>query len=140
MAVPIPAFFFDIPYKGACYPGSPKVGDFREGANCQVFAYQLLAHFGYPLLPDFRSSELWDDVQHTTKVTTIAPFDLLFWNSSAQTWGAHIGVALGDGTAIHLARAQGRAAIWPLERFGETPAYSFFLGAKRVKSSVLLEK
>lgn len=129
--ISIPAYFFDIPYKGAGYPGSPKLVDFKQGANCQVFVYQLLQHFGYPALPDFRSSELWEDELYTEKVAVVEPFDILFWNTTATAWGAHIGLALEGQQAIHLSRANGKAVVWPLEQFLEKENYAVFVGAKR---------
>ncbi|MGH1337307.1 MAG: NlpC/P60 family protein [Aureispira sp.] len=135
MTLDIPPYFFDIPYKGSCYPGSPKLGDFRVGANCQVFVYQLLLHFGRPLLPDFRSSELWEDSIYTQQTTGIQPLDILFWNKTATAWGAHVGLALDNGQVIHLSRENGRAVIWPLEKFLEQDNYTVFIGAKRLLSS-----
>lgn len=131
MALSIPDYFFDIPYKGSCYPGSPKLGDFRAGANCQVFVYQLLAHFGYPMLPDFRSSELWADQIHTLPTARVEPFDILFWNTTDNPWGAHVGMAVNQHQAIHLSKSNGKAVIWSLERFLEVPNYTVFLGGKR---------
>lgn len=131
MSIEIPNYFFEIPYKGSCYPGAPQLGDFKDGANCQVFVYQLLAHFGYPLLPDFRSSDLWEDSIYTSPTTAIQAFDILFWNKTSTAWGAHIGLALDANQVIHLSRENGSAVIWPLERFLEKTPYKFFLGAKR---------
>lgn len=131
MTLSIPNYFFDVPYKGSCYPGSPTLGDFRVGANCQVFVYQLLAHFGYPMLPDFRSSELWADQIHTSPTTSVEIFDILFWNTTDNPWGAHLGMAINQRQAIHLSRANNKAVIWPLERFWEVPNYTVFLGGKR---------
>ena len=129
----IPSHFFDIPYKGAHYPGADWSGTLQEGANCQVFAYALLAHHGITV-PPFRSSDLWEDQTVSTAVTALAPLDLLLWNKTAEPWGAHVGVYVGADQAIHLSKQQGKAVIWPLSRFLEEPLYRVFIGAKRIQT------
>ena len=126
----VPEGFLDIPYVGRRHPGAPDDGDLRAGANCQRFAYALLAHFGR-VVPPLRSSDLWEDTTHTRRVQTLQPLDLLLWSRDGAAWGAHVGVYLGDGHAVHLCRAVGIPAIWPLSRFEETPRYRVLLGAKR---------
>jgi len=63
----IPISFFDTYYDGSKYPGNPKCKGIKNGANCQYFAYELLRHFGFTI-PDFRSSNLWEDKIYTKKV------------------------------------------------------------------------
>lgn len=118
-------------YSGACYPGAPGVVGLAEGANCQLFAYELLRHFGRAL-PPLRSSDLWADALYTRPVTDLEPLDLLLWNSSREPWGAHVGVYLGERRAVHLSRAVGVPAVWPLNEFPKHPRYRVFVGAKRV--------
>jgi len=129
----IPRYFFEISYNEACYPGSTDTNGLTNGANCQWFAYELLRYFGLEI-PNFRSSELWEDVYHTYKVENFEPLDLLLWNSSKDPWGAHVGVYIEEQQAIHLSRKVGRPVIWPLSRFIEQKNYRFFIGAKRVRS------
>lgn len=129
----IPKRFFEVRYNGSHFPGAYGLDGLKGGANCQVFVYELLVHFGYDPLPDFRSSELWEDAVFTRKVTDIQPMDILFWNKKKEAWGAHVGLALGEGKAIHLSKENGVAEVWELEKFELEPQYAFFLGAKRPK-------
>ena len=123
----IPSAFWTVPYDGARFPAT----DIAAGANCQAFAYALLRHFGRSI-SDFRSSELWDDASETERVADLAPLDLLLFNRTADAYGAHVGVYLGEGRVIHLSQRVGRPAIWPLERFAREPGYEVLVGAKRV--------
>ena len=125
-----------VRYNGARYPGAAfgADADLSAGANCQLFAYALLRHFGL-VVPPLRSSELWADAHHTGHVCDLGPLDLLFWNQTSEPWGAHIGVYLGDGYAVHLARDVGIPVIWPLGEFERHPRYRVFLGAKRASKA-----
>lgn len=133
----VPEPFMEVRYNGARYPGahysrsvSGADTDLSAGANCQLFAYALLRHFGL-VVPPLRSSELWADTRYTERVRDLGPLDLLFWNKTGKTWGAHVGVYLGDGHAVHLARGLGIPVVWPLAEFGQHDKYQIFLGAKR---------
>ncbi len=126
----VPPAFWTVPYDGTRFPAR----DITDGANCQAFAYALLRHFGCAI-SDFRSSDLWDDTRETERVSDLAPLDLLLFNHTADAYGAHVGVYLGAGRAIHLSQRIGRPAVWPLERFAREPGYEVFLGAKRVVTS-----
>ena len=122
----IPAAFWTVPYDGARF-GTPEFG---EGANCQAFAYALLRRFGLAI-SDFRSSDLWNDTVETETVSELAPLDLLLFNGTADPYGAHIGVYLGEGRVIHLSRRVGKPTVWPFERFASEAGYEVFIGAKR---------
>jgi cell wall-associated NlpC family hydrolase len=127
----IPDEFWDVPYDGVRFPGAPGVSGPGGGANCQLFAYELLRHNGF-VIGDLRSSELWDDTEYTTLVDEeLAPGDLLLFHNKPQAWGAHVTVYLGEGRAIHLARRVGRPATWTLADFAADPLYISFIGAKR---------
>lgn len=130
--IDIPPHFFEVTYKGAHYPGSSRTNGLEGGANCQVFAYELLRHHGITV-PDLRSSDLWEDTQYTQQVTDLQPLDLLLWNKTDNAWGAHVGVYLGENQAIHLSKENGTAVIWPLKQFLEQAVYQVFIGAKRVR-------
>jgi cell wall-associated NlpC family hydrolase len=119
-----------VRYNASFYPGVQK--GLEHGANCQHFAYELLRHFGL-ILPDFRSSELWEDCVYTNPAKELKPLDLLLWNKTPEAWGTHVGVYLGDGQVIHLSKAVGIVSIWMLEEFQKHEQYAFFIGAKRVK-------
>lgn len=129
----IPLSFFDTHYDGAKYPGSPECRGLKEGANCQYFAYELLRHFARPL-PDFRSSDLWEDETFTQKVSTLEPLDLLLFNKDENAYGAHVGVYLGNDLVLHLAKEVGYPTIWSLEAFQKNERYRVLIGAKRVKA------
>lgn len=126
----LPARLLEVFYNGEAIPRDGR-RDLLRGANCQLFAYALLAANGVDI-PDFRSSDLWEDDTVTNTVTELAPLDLLLFNSRPKAYGAHVAVYLGRGEAIHLARREGMPQIWPLARFSEDPRYAVFIGAKRV--------
>jgi len=128
----LPASFLDVRYNARAIPQDGR-RDLSAGANCQLFAYALLAANGRNV-PDFRSSELWADEAATVKVTELEPLDLLLFHDRPDAYGAHVAVYLARGEAIHLARHEGRPAIWPLDRFPQEPRYRVFIGAKRVRS------
>ena len=126
----VPERFLAIRYDPSCYPGSPET---RAGfANCQSFAYALLRHFGRSI-PDFRSSDLWGDTEHTFAVERFAPLDLILFNHIKAGFGAHVGVFVGRMSVLHLARRVGVPAVWNLRAFVETPAYCVVVGAKRTR-------
>lgn len=128
----IPQRFLSVRYEASRYPGAPGAAGLQAGANCQRFAYQVLRHFGLTV-PPFRSSDLWEDNEHTHRVTRLKALDLLLWNASPSPRGAHVGVYLGEDRAIHLSKQVGKPAVWGLETFLEYERYSFFLGAKRAR-------
>jgi hypothetical protein len=132
----IPPPFLDVPYVAARYPGEPGVESGAEaladGANCQLYAYALLRHFGRAI-GDLRSRELWLDRVWTEPVVELAALDLLLFNRTPDPYGAHVAVCLGDGVAIHLSMQVGRPAIWLLEDFARRPEYLVFIGAKRAR-------
>lgn len=128
----IPASFLSIPYDGSRYPGAKGATDLRDGANCQRFAFELLRHFGR-VVPNFRSSELWEDTAHTTIAKRLRPLDLVLFSRDGRAWGAHVGVYLGRGQVIHLAKKVGRPAIWTMADFAADSDYRVLVGAKRVR-------
>lgn len=132
MTLAIPDRFWQVPYNATHYPGASGISGLEGGANCQLFAYELLRSFGRDL-PPLRSSDLWNDTDHTAVVAgEIEPLDLLLFNRTTDPYGAHIAVALGGGQAIHLSRRVGTPVVWPFARFLEEPDYAVLIGAKRV--------
>jgi lipoprotein Spr len=129
----VPEAFLTIPYNPDRHPQAAEF-DILQGANCQLFAYALLKHFGVSV-PPFRSSELWEDVDHTDVVNELAPLDLLLFNDSNNSWGAHVAVSLGEDVVIHLSRQIGRPAICSFSEMVSNPKYNVFIGAKRVRSA-----
>ncbi|MDD2942131.1 MAG: NlpC/P60 family protein [bacterium] len=128
--IDIPARFFDVYYDGRCYPGAKGVVGINNGANCQQFAYELMRHFGYNL-PNFRSSDLWQDTVHTSFVTTFEPLDLLLLNDTPIAYGAHVAVYLGSGTVIHLSKKIGKPEVISLSALQTRPEYQTLIGGKR---------
>jgi len=132
--IELPDSFWEVRYVGARYPGSPAVlanPGLADGANCQLFAFEVLRHFGYDP-PDLRSSELWDDTESTQRVVVPRPLDLVLVNSSKDAWGAHIGLWAGDDSVLHLCAEAGRPALWSLAMFTARPSYRELVGYKRV--------
>lgn len=130
--VNIPPFFWDIPYEGSQYPGSPLLKDIQQGANCQRFAYAILQHFG-KILPPFRSSDLWEDSLYTEIVyREWRPLDLFLWNDKPKAFGAHVGVYMGENQVIHLSKRVGFPECREIDHFKNIPSYQCFIGVKRV--------
>jgi cell wall-associated NlpC family hydrolase len=124
----LPVQFHCVRYDGARIPDGQH--DLSGGANCQRYAYAVLAHFGISL-PPWRSSELWADEERTRRVTSFEPLDLLLFNRDAGSFGAHVAVYAGAGQAVHLARSVGRPVVWSLTEFAERDEYRVLIGGKR---------
>jgi hypothetical protein len=105
--------------------------DLTRGANCQRFAYAFLAEHGVAV-PPLRSAELWADGVVSRRATVFEPLDLLLFNRTADAYGAHVAVYLGEGEALHLGKAAGLPEVWSMARFQADPRYRCFIGAKRV--------
>lgn len=124
----LPAAFRGVCYVGAAIPQADH--DLSQGANCQRYAYAVLAHFGIEL-PPWRSSELWADRQLTRVVAAFEPLDLLLFSPDGTAFGAHVAVYAGQGRALHLCKAVGVPATWTLAQFAAHDAYAVLLGGKR---------
>lgn len=128
----VPPEFYHIPYNGKMHPGAPAVRGLTMGANCQQFAFELLRFNGLQI-SNFRSSELWADRLET--MVANAPFepgDLLLFNSSPTSWGAHVAVAIDSDSAVHLAWHIGNPVNWLITDFKKEDRYRCFIGAKRL--------
>jgi hypothetical protein len=132
MPLEIPPEFQYIPYDAERYPRSAE-SDFRQGANCQLWAFALLRHFGIEV-PSFRSSELWEDKEFSDTVRGLEPLDLLLFNDTDNAWGAHVAVYLGDDVLAHLSRQVGLPEVRAMEDMLRTPKYQVLVGAKRIRS------
>ena len=132
--IELPDTYWEVRYVGARYPGSPAVRTrpgLADGANCQLFAYEVLRHFGL-MPPELRSSELWSDTTATRRVTVPSPLDLVLFNTTADPWGAHIGLWAGDDHVLHLCAEVGHPALWNMTMFAARPSYRVLVGFKRV--------
>lgn len=130
----LPAAFWTVPYVGSRFPGASEVTDppsLEEGANCQLYAYEVLRHFGLAV-PALRSSELWADTQTTTRVLVAQPLDLVLFNATDDAYGAHVGVWVDEGRVLHLCAEVGRPAVCETEEFAARERYRVLIGIKRV--------
>ncbi|WP_431676831.1 hydrolase [Kitasatospora sp. KL5] len=130
----LPPALLAVPYVGARHPLSRAVAERpgpEHGANCQLYAYAVLAHFGLRA-PALRSSDLWEDTGSTLRVAEPAPLDLLLFNAGPDPYGAHVGVCAGEGAVLHLCAEVGRPAVWSLAEFAARERYRVLIGAKRV--------
>lgn len=127
----IPEPFWQVSYNGNCLPDADDRFDLGGGANCQRFAYAVLAHFGL-MVPGLRSSELWEDRHWTAVTNRIRPLDLVLFNRARTPWGAHVAVCVARNRLIHLCRSVGRPAVWSVREFLGHPEYRHLIGAKRV--------
>ena len=131
-ALQIPDHLLNIPYNGQHYPSAVAL-TLSDGANCQVFAYELLKFHGLEL-PPLRSSDLWEDHLFTIEVQDFVPLDLLLFHSNPDAYGAHVAVFVGNDSVIHLARHNG----WPrIERVVDLMVqdrYRFLVGGKRARN------
>lgn len=134
----LPPRFWSVPYAGARHPGATTPGDLSGGANCQVYAYAVLAHFGVPV-PPLRSSELWADGESTEVAAVAEVFDLVLFDGGGapgrdEGYAAHVGVHVGPDRVLHLCREVGAPAVWSYLEFAERPQYTRLLGIKRVRA------
>ncbi len=133
----LPPVFWTVPYVGSRFPGSSAVADrpgLEAGANCQLFAYEVLRHFGLTP-PDLRSSELWADTESTTRVAVARPLDLVLFNADDEAYGAHVGVWVDGGRVLHLCAEVGRPVVWEMGEFAARRRYKVLIGTKRVVGS-----
>jgi lipoprotein Spr len=126
----IPQRFWNVRYDLAHDFNAPVLKSLSESPNCQNFAYEILRHFGRTI-PDFRSSNLWDDTEHTIAVSDTQPLDLLLFNRTTNSWGAHVALCVGEDHAIHLSRQIGTATVWSIRQFAEHAEYRVLVGTKR---------
>lgn len=130
----LPAAFWTVPYVGSRFPGSSEVAahpSLEKGANCQLFAYEVLRHFRLAP-PDLRSSELWADTRATARVPVAEPLDLVLFNATDDAYGAHVGVWMNEGRVLHLCSEIGRPALWEMTEFAKRQRYRVLVGIKRV--------
>ena len=129
--IKIPERFQRVLYNPDRYPGAPGVRGLVGDANCQRYAYEFLREFGYTI-PDFRSSDLWEDTVYTSVTDLPEPFDLILVHDKPDPWGAHVGVCLGDGAVLHLSEKIGIPAIERIESLLERSQYRCLIGFKMV--------
>lgn len=93
----------------------------------------MLKHFGLDV-PPIRSSELWADTEFSAAVREFEPLDLLLFNDTESSWGAHVAVYLGDGVVAHLSKQIGFPQVCTVEDMLRNPKYRVLIGTKRIKA------
>jgi hypothetical protein len=131
----LPSWYWDVRYVGTHVPGAVDRSRLRDGANCQLFAYEVLGFFGHPI-PDLRSDELWVDSVATSEVAEVRPLDLVLFNSTDDPWGAHVAVAAGGEELLHLCAEVGRPVVWRFDDFRRRGRYRCLVGVKRAVGAV----
>lgn len=126
----LPCEYWRVPYDGARYPGAVARGELHRGANCQLWAYEVLEYFGFGV-PDLRSDDLWSDTAATHRVSG-SPHarDLVLYSSDHDAYGAHVGVWTGTAIA-HLCQEVGRPTVWQQADFDARARYAVQIGFKR---------
>lgn len=140
-----------VPYVYTRHPGAVAAGDVAAGANCQLYAYAVLAHFGRHV-PPLHSSGLWAEHDVMETVDEPAPLDLLLFAARPKPetepkgesevepevepeveagYAAHIGVHIGPDRVLHLCREVGVPVVWSYADFAARPRYARLLGVKR---------
>ncbi|WP_413701270.1 hypothetical protein ACLKMH_06160 [Psychromonas sp. KJ10-10] len=127
----IPEKFHNVKYVASRIPGVPNESDMSLGANCQVFAYNLLRALGLNP-PTLRSSELWSESEFTTTVDDFKELDIMLYNKSQESYGAHLGIYVGHGIVYHLSKDNGIPKFEKHLDLLKQSKYSRFIGAKRV--------
>lgn len=120
-----------VQYNGKIIPNGKTHNLLETGANCQVFAYHILRLNGYKV-PDFRSSELWSDMEYSMVVhDNFQPLDILFFHKTKNPFGAHLAIYLGNDKVIHLSKSIRKPVIWTIEAFLQLEKYKVLIGGKR---------
>jgi cell wall-associated NlpC family hydrolase len=129
----LPTPFHDVPYVYERFPGVVRTDDLDGGANCQLYAYEVLRHFGWEI-PPLRASELWEDESATAAATEPwQPLDLVLFSRGDDAWGAHVGVYAGDEYVLHLCREVGVPVMWTIEEFQRREQYRVMRAKRPVR-------
>ncbi|MGZ6472786.1 MAG: hypothetical protein ACXWRZ_16575 [Bdellovibrio sp.] len=92
-----------------------------------------MRYFGFQI-GDLRSSDLWKDTVFTTEVADdLQAFDIVLINKNQDSYGAHIGLCIGNNKILHLSKKEGKPVVWDLDQFGNLDEYAIYIGAKRPK-------
>ena len=125
-----PEWAMDICYNAKIFPNGEKHDFIQKWANCQVYAYELL-RFNWKKIPDLRSSEMWEDVDFSSKVFEYEPWDLLFFNNTDTAWWAHVGVHIWNNKVLHNSLKIWKPVIWDIDYFKKYDEYTILLWWKR---------
>ena len=126
-----PGWVSHTPYRSQAHPQAADLGPLESGANCQRYAYAVLALFDR-FVPPHRSSELWEDPAFVHPEPTGAEdLDLVLFNDSEMAWGAHVAVVVGE-VLLHLCAEERRPALWSWGEFSSRSRYTHIVGVVRV--------
>ncbi len=87
-----------------------------------MYAYEFLRYHGLEV-PNFRSSELWEDQKFTCVSMNLKPLDLILLNSAEQAWGAHVVIYLGQQLILHLSKENKLPKVEYLGDLQKNPKY-----------------
>ncbi len=128
----IPERFKKVHYKGSRIPGVKEQENLALGANCQVYVYELLKEFNKEV-PNFRSSDLWEDTVYTKKVETdFLPLDIMLYNNKRGAFGAHLALYIGYDKVLHLSKDNETPMVETHEAMRTQRKYRYFIGTKRI--------
>jgi cell wall-associated NlpC family hydrolase len=132
----LPSYFWSTFYNAKHHPQAVGVKGLEGGANCQQFAYEVLRFYGLNP-PNLRSSELWEQIplKTITQLSDLQFLDLLLWNDTLEAYGAHVGVYVGEGQALHLSKNNQYPKIETLSYLNTLPEYKVWIGGKRIISN-----
>lgn len=130
-----PDWMWTTPYVGEQHPLASDLAPLAHGANCQRYAYAVLALYRRTV-PALRSSELWvhDGLQHVS-ASDVQPLDLVLVNRTADPFGAHVGVHVGADAVLHLCAEAGRPTVWTYAELAARDRYHVLLGWLRVPTT-----
>ena len=127
-----PDWLGTVPYVGGEHPLAVAPGPIEAGANCQRYAYAVLAQYGLRV-PPVRSSELWTHPGiGRVPGQDLRPLDLVLFNESPSPFGAHVGIHMAPDQVLHLCAEMGRPVVWGYAEFGNRLRYGRLLGGARV--------
>jgi cell wall-associated NlpC family hydrolase len=127
-----PGWLSSVPYVGSRHPLADSPGPIEAGANCQRYAYAVLAQFGL-YVPPVRSSELWTH-PGITQISRedLRPLDLVLFNANPGPFGAHVGIHMAPDQVLHLCAEEGRPVVWGYADFAARVRYAALLGGVRL--------
>lgn len=134
-----PEGIWSMPYESTAGPSDEVSSSWLLASNCQRFAYGVLSLFGRDC-PPLRSSNLWDDVESTMEVTEPVPLDLVLFNATDDSFGAHLGVWMAPDEVLHLCKEVGIPTVWSIAEFTKRPRYRKIVGFKRIVKNPLREQ
>lgn len=126
-----PGWLGAVPYVGSRHPLADSPGPIEAGANCQRYAYAVLAQFGL-YVPPVRSSGLWTHPGiRQVHPRDLRPLDLVLFNATPDPFGAHVGIHMAADQVLHLCAEAGLPVVWGYAEFAARVRYARLLGGVR---------